>query len=120
MQASRTGCSSSTACRTGWGWAMASGRPDLRWAARVGASAAFCLVGAVAGTGLYFGNLAYIGPIPQSISFPAPAPGTAGGSATLSATGGGSGKPVMFSVDPASGAAVCTLSGATVTYTAAG
>ena len=39
---------------------MASGRPDLRWAAKVGASAGFCLVGAVAGTGLYFGNLAYV------------------------------------------------------------
>jgi hypothetical protein len=39
---------------------MASGRPDLRWAAKVGASAALCLVGAAAGTGLYFGNLAYV------------------------------------------------------------
>lgn len=39
---------------------MAPGRPDLRWAAKVRASAAFCLVGAVAGTGLYFGNLAYV------------------------------------------------------------
>ncbi len=39
---------------------MAPGRPDLRWAAKVRASAAFGLVGAVAGTGLYFGNLAYV------------------------------------------------------------
>jgi hypothetical protein len=39
---------------------MAPGRPDLRWAAKVRASAAFCLVGAAAGTGLYFGNLAYV------------------------------------------------------------
>jgi hypothetical protein len=58
--------------------------------------------------------------IPQSISFTAPAPGTAGGSATLPATGGGSGNPVMFSVDPASGPGVCTVSGTTVTYTGAG
>jgi uncharacterized repeat protein (TIGR02543 family) len=56
---------------------------------------------------------------PQSISFPAPAPGTAGGSATLSATGGGSGNPVMFSVDPAS-AGVCAVSGGTVTYNNSG
>jgi hypothetical protein len=99
---------------------MASGRPDLRWPAKVGASAAFCLVGAVAGTGLYFGNLAYIGPRPQSISFPAPASGTVDIVEALSATGGGSGNPVTFSVDPASGAGVCTVSGATVSYTAVG
>ena len=52
----------------------------------------------------------------QSITFTAPASGTMGGSATLSATGGGSGNPVMFAVDPAGGAGVCTLSGRTVTY----
>jgi eukaryotic-like serine/threonine-protein kinase len=56
----------------------------------------------------------------QSISFTAPAPATTGGSATLSATGGRSGLPVVFSVDPASGPGVCTVSGRTVTYTAAG
>ena len=56
----------------------------------------------------------------QSISFTAPASATAGGSATLSATGGGSGNPVVFSVDSASGPGVCTVSGTTVTYTAAG
>jgi hypothetical protein len=95
---------------------MASGRQDFRWPAKIGASAAFCLVGALAGTGLYFGNLAYIGPKPQSISFTnPPVYGPVGGSATLSATGGGSGNPVIFSVDPASGTGVCTLSGSTVT-----
>jgi hypothetical protein len=57
---------------------------------------------------------------PQSISFTVPASGTAGGSATLSATGGGSGNPVVFSIDPASDPGVCTVSGTTVTYTAAG
>jgi len=56
----------------------------------------------------------------QSISFTAPSSGTAGGSGTLSATGGGSGKPVVFSVDPGSGPGVCTVSGTTVTYTAIG
>jgi serine/threonine protein kinase len=53
---------------------------------------------------------------PQSITFTAPASGTVGDSATLSASSGGSGNPVVFSVDPASGPGVCTLSGRTVTY----
>lgn len=39
---------------------MAPGRPDFRWAAKTLAAIAFCLVGALAGTGLYFGNLAYV------------------------------------------------------------
>jgi hypothetical protein len=56
----------------------------------------------------------------QSIAFAVPASAAAGGSAPLSATGGGSGNPVVFSVDPASGPGVCTVSGATVTYTAIG
>jgi hypothetical protein len=56
----------------------------------------------------------------QSITFPAPAPAAAGGSAALPATGGGSGNPVVFTVDPASGPGVCTVSGTTVTYTATG
>jgi eukaryotic-like serine/threonine-protein kinase len=56
----------------------------------------------------------------QSISFTAPSSGTAGGSGALSATGGGSGNPVVFSVDPGSGPGVCTVSGTTVTYTAIG
>jgi len=56
----------------------------------------------------------------QSISFTAPALGSPGGSAGLSATGGGSGNPVVFSVDPSTGPGVCAVSGTTVTYTAAG
>ena len=56
----------------------------------------------------------------QSISFAGPAPGTVGDSAALSATGGGSGSPVVFSVDASSGPGVCRVSGTTVTYTAAG
>jgi cell wall-associated NlpC family hydrolase len=39
---------------------MASGRPDLRWAAKARVSAAFLLAGAVAGTALYIGNLAHV------------------------------------------------------------
>jgi eukaryotic-like serine/threonine-protein kinase len=56
----------------------------------------------------------------QSISFTAPASGAAGGSAALSASGGGSGNPVVFSTDAAGGPGVCSVSGTTVTYTAAG
>jgi hypothetical protein len=58
--------------------------------------------------------------IRQSISFTAPASGAAWSSAGLSATGGGSGNPVVFSVDRTSGPRVCRMSGTTVTYTAAG
>ncbi len=60
------------------------------------------------------------GPAAQSISFTAPATGVVGGSAVLSATGGGSGNPVVFSVDSSSGSGVCSVSGSTVSYLAAG
>ena len=47
----------------------------------------------------------------QSIAFSAPTTGIAGQSTTLVATGGGSGNPVIFSVDQSSGAGVCSTSG---------
>ncbi len=59
----------------------------------------------------------------QTISFTAPASGVVGGTATLTATGGASGNPVVFSVDLSSAAGVCSVSGpngATVTYTGVG
>ncbi len=59
----------------------------------------------------------------QTITFAAPGPGVAGQSATLAATGGASGNPVVFSVDASSGPGVCSVSGAngsTVNYLAAG
>ena len=59
----------------------------------------------------------------QVISFTGPGTGTAGGSASLTATGGGSGNPVVFTVDASSGAGVCHVSGtngSTVNYTGAG
>jgi len=60
-----------------------------------------------------------VGAAPQTISFTAPASGSVGGSATLSATGGGSGNPVVFTV--ASGeTGVCSVSGTTVDYLAPG
>jgi hypothetical protein len=58
--------------------------------------------------------------LPQSISFTAPASGMVGGSAHLSATGGGSGNPVVFSVASSSGPGVCTVSGASVSFTGVG
>ena len=61
-----------------------------------------------------------VGQAAQAISFTTPATGVVGKTATLAATGGGSGNPVTFTVDPASGTGVCTVTGATVSYTAAG
>src|SRR5262249_27852000 len=64
-----------------------------------------------------------ISPASQHITFITPAPGTVGGSATLSAKGGASGEPVVFTVDPATKAGTCAVtgtSGATVNYTGAG
>jgi hypothetical protein len=49
--------------------------------------------------------------VPQSISFTPPASGAVGQSVTLSATGGGSGNPVVFSIDPSSGTGACHMSG---------
>jgi uncharacterized repeat protein (TIGR01451 family) len=48
---------------------------------------------------------------PQAISFTPPALGVVGEPATLSGSGGGSGNPVVFSVDPSSGPGVCSVSG---------
>jgi len=59
----------------------------------------------------------------QAITFTPPTLGVAGQSATLSATGGGSGNPVVFSVDPASGSGVCSVTGTdgtTLDYAQAG
>lgn len=55
---------------------------------------------------------------PQTIThFNAPTTGVVGGSATLSATGGGSGNPVVFG---ATTPAICAVNGATVSYGAIG
>jgi hypothetical protein len=64
-----------------------------------------------------------VGKAMQTISFAAPTSGTYGGSDTLSATGGVSGNPVVFSVDSSSGNGVCSVSGAngtTVNYSGVG
>jgi hypothetical protein len=67
-------------------------------------------------------DLGYIGPGHQSISFgPAP-PATVEGSTVLSATGGETGNPVTFSVDPTSTPGACSLAadGVTLSYTGVG
>ncbi len=85
---------------------MASGRPDLWWAAKALAAAAFCLAGAVAGMGLYFGNLAYIrasAAAPPSVTGLSPASGsTAGGTVvTITGTGLAGATGVRFGAAPA-------------------
>ena len=63
------------------------------------------------------------GSTPQTISFTPPTLGVIGTSVTLTATGGGSGNPVVFAVDSASGSGVCSVSGAngsTLNYLAGG
>ena len=93
-----------------------SARAKRRRARKALALLAF-MAGIAAGTGLYVGLDGYFAKV--SISFTAPSSGTVGDSATLSATAS-SGLPVVFSVDPASGAGVCAISGAVVSYAAAG
>jgi hypothetical protein len=58
----------------------------------------------------------------QSIGFTSapPSPAVFGGGYTPAATGGGSGNPVVFSVDSSSGAGVCSISSGTVSLTGAG
>jgi len=68
----------------------------------------------------YSGGTFTVAKASQAISFTAPATGAAPGTATLTATGGGSGNPVVFSVDPSSGTGVCSVDADTVTYLAAG
>ena len=61
-----------------------------------------------------------ISQLSQSITFFAPPTGTVLSSASLSAIGGASGNPVVFSVGPGSGAGVCTVSGNAVSFHATG
>ena len=56
----------------------------------------------------------------QAISFTPPATGTVGSGATLSATGGASGNPVTFTVDPSSTPGSCSLIGTALSYSAVG
>ncbi|MHB1534556.1 MAG: virginiamycin B lyase family protein [Acidimicrobiales bacterium] len=58
----------------------------------------------------------------QTITFNStpPSPADVGGSYAMSATGGGSGNAVVFSIDAASSAGACTISGSTAQLTGAG
>lgn len=58
----------------------------------------------------------------QSIVFTStpPAGASVGGSYTVTATGGGSGNPVTFSIDASSGSGVCSITGAKVSFNATG
>lgn len=59
---------------------------------------------------------------PQTISFTSnPPPGaTVGGTYAVTATGGGSGNPVTFSIDSGSTAGACSITGANVSFTGTG
>lgn len=61
-------------------------------------------------------------PAPQTILFTSAAPTDAviGGDYTVTAMGGGSSQPVTFTIDAASTPGACTISGATVSFTAVG
>ena len=64
-----------------------------------------------------------VSPASQTITFAGPTSGTVGSSVTLSATGGGSGNPVVFSVDTSATPGACSVSGtdgATLEFTGAG
>jgi hypothetical protein len=64
-----------------------------------------------------FGVLA----LSQTITFSSspPSGATVGGAYTVTASGGASGNPVVFTIDPASGS-VCTISGSSVSFVGAG
>ncbi|MEJ5152189.1 hypothetical protein [Comamonas sp. MYb396] len=61
------------------------------------------------------------GATPQSITFSStpPSPAPVGGSYDIAATGGESGEPVVFSIDP-SAAAICSVTGNTVSFLSVG
>jgi hypothetical protein len=81
------------------------------------AAAAVVLAGAAVGSTL---ALAATGPAltSQSIAFTSvpPASPAAGGTYVVAATGGGSGNPVTFTIDPSSTSSACSISGSAVTF----
>jgi hypothetical protein len=88
-------------------------------------AAGYCMVIAnQAGSALFSAAAPVVGYVnslapPQVISFTPPATGSYGSTAALSATGGGSGNPVTYSV-AGSSSALCSISGQTVSYNGAG
>ena len=61
-----------------------------------------------------------VGKEAQMITFVGPGSAAVGGSTVLSASGGLSGNPVVFTVDALSGSGVCSITGVTVSYSAPG
>jgi hypothetical protein len=63
-----------------------------------------------------------VGPKPQGIVFTSagPTPALAGSTYTVTATGGGSGNEVVFTIDSSSTPGACTISGSLVKFVAAG
>ena len=61
-----------------------------------------------------------IGTGAQTITFTPPVTGSVGGGTNLSATGGASGNPVTFAIDPTSTAGACSLTGAALSYKGVG
>ncbi len=97
-----------------------------------GATVTFVAVGTCAIDANQAGNASYeaaaqaqqsldLEPGTQTITFTStpPNPAVVGGTYTVTASGGGSGNPVTFSIDP-SASGTCTISGATVTFAGAG
>jgi hypothetical protein len=88
-------------------------------------SAGFCVINAnQAGNALYSAAATVTGrvnslAVPQVITFAPPATASYNTTATLGATGGGSGNPIAYSIDGSS-SAQCSMSGPTVSYTGAG
>ncbi len=56
----------------------------------------------------------------QAISFTTPPTAATGRTLSLSSSGGGSGNPVVFSIDPASSNGACTVNGSEVSFTGPG
>ena len=67
-------------------------------------------------------TISWVQPSTQTVTFTSapPAHPVHGGSYTPAATGGASGNPVVFSIDPASSAGACVLAGGTVSFTGVG
>jgi hypothetical protein len=100
---------------------LISGTPTTAGAA----SATITVTDSSTGTGPFTGSASLtitIGLGTQIISFISspPSPASVGGQYTVSASGGGSGNPVVLSIDPASAAGACSINSSTVSFTGLG
>lgn len=67
-------------------------------------------------------QIVVVNKIDQTITFTStpPSPSAVGGTYTVTATGGGSGNPVVFSIDGASSVGACSINGNLVSFTSTG